>query len=156
MSSAMITMTISLLVLMAGCGGSMPKDIGVRNNRLADCPPSPNCVSSRSPDAGQAVDPLTYSTDADAAMKALKDVIASMKRTRIRTEAKGYLHVEFTSALFRFVDDVEFLIDEQARLIHVRSASRIGHSDLGANRKRVERIRTLWQQVNRQTTREDR
>jgi len=156
MSSAILTMTISLLVLMAGCGGSMPKDIGVRNNRLADCPPSPNCVSSRSPDAGHTVDPLTYSTDADAAMRALKDVIGNMKRTRIRTESKGYLHVEFTSALFRFVDDVEFLVDEQARLIHVRSASRIGHSDLGANRKRVEQLRSLWQQKGTPAAKEDR
>ncbi len=141
---------------MAGCGGSVPKDLGVKNDRLADCPPSPNCVSSRSLDAGHAVDPLTYSTDAVSAMSALKDIIAHMKRTHIRTETKRYLHVEFTSALFRFVDDVEFLIDEQTRTIHVRSASRIGHSDLGANRKRVELIRTLWHRKNGSAAKEAR
>jgi uncharacterized protein (DUF1499 family) len=62
-----------------------------------------------------------------------------------RTES--YLHAEFTSLFFRFVDDVEFLVDDAAKVIHVRSASRLGRSDLGVNRKRVERIRARWREA---------
>jgi uncharacterized protein (DUF1499 family) len=61
------------------------------------------------------------------------------------TESNGYLYAEFTSTIFRFVDDVEFLIDVKAQVIHVRSASRLGTSDLGVNRTRVEKIRKSWE-----------
>jgi uncharacterized protein (DUF1499 family) len=74
----------------------------------------------------------------------LKKIIQQMKRTRIVTEADNYLYVEFTSALWRFVDDVEFSFDDASKTIHVRSASRLGKSDLGVNRKRIEMIRTAW------------
>lgn len=77
-------------------------------------------------------------------MERLKKIVIGMKRSRIIRSTGPYIHAEFTSALFRFVDDVEFLVDDRASVIHVRSASRIGHSDLGVNRRRIETIRTLW------------
>jgi uncharacterized protein (DUF1499 family) len=77
-------------------------------------------------------------------MAALKNIILHEKRTKIVTETSTYLHAEFTSALWRFVDDVEFSIDENAKLIHMRSASRLGRSDFGVNRKRIEDIRKSW------------
>jgi uncharacterized protein (DUF1499 family) len=77
-------------------------------------------------------------------MAALKNIILHKKRTKIVTETSTYLHAEFTSALWRFVDDVEFSFDENAKRIHMRSASRLGKSDLGVNRKRVEAIREVW------------
>ena len=82
-------------------------------------------------------------------MQALIAVIQKMKRTRIMTVQERYIHAEFTSFLFRFVDDVEFLLDEGSKTIHVRSASRIGYSDLGVNRKRVEAIRTRFDALRR-------
>ncbi len=72
-----------------------------------------------------------------------------MKRARIITAQKGYIHAEFTSFLFRFVDDVEFVLDEGSKTIHVRSASRVGYSDLGVNRKRVEAIRSRFDALQR-------
>jgi uncharacterized protein (DUF1499 family) len=70
-----------------------------------------------------------------------------MKKTQIITEDKNYLYAEFTSAIMGFVDDVEFYLDEDAKLIQVRSASRLGKSDLGVNRKRIETIRTKLKEL---------
>ena len=75
-------------------------------------------------------------------MQRLNDVIREMPRSSIVEFKPNYLRAEFRSALFRFVDDVEFLIDDTLGVMHVRSASRVGYWDLGANRRRVERIRT--------------
>jgi uncharacterized protein (DUF1499 family) len=123
--------------------GTRPDNLGVKDGKLASCPSSPNCVSSQSPtsDSTHFIEPLTYTSSPEAAMQALKSVIQDMERTKIITEEKNYLYAEFTSALMGFVDDVEFYLDESAGVIHVRSASRLGESDLGVNRKRIEEIR---------------
>jgi uncharacterized protein (DUF1499 family) len=75
------------------------------------------------------------------ARERLRGVIASFPRTRLVTLLDNYIHCEFTSALFRFVDDVEFHFDDTTKTIHLRSASRTGYSDLGLNRRRIEHIR---------------
>jgi uncharacterized protein (DUF1499 family) len=132
---------ISLGILVAGCTGSRPMNLGVHDGKLAPCPASQNCVSSQSNDKTHAVEPIRFSGTSAEAMADLKKIISGMPRNRIVTETETYLHAEFTSALFRFVDDVEFWLDESTRTIHLRSASRIGSSDLGVNRKRVEDLR---------------
>jgi len=76
-------------------------------------------------------------------MAGIKAVIEGQSRTQIVSVSDDYLHAEFTSAIFRFVDDVECLIDAANQTIHIRSASRVGYWDLGANRRRVERLRGL-------------
>jgi uncharacterized protein (DUF1499 family) len=81
-------------------------------------------------------------------MLRLKSIVRSFRRTAVITDTGSYLHAEFTSAVFRFVDDVEFLADDMAKVIHVRSASRLGQSDLGVNRKRVEEIRKRWRDAS--------
>jgi uncharacterized protein (DUF1499 family) len=80
-------------------------------------------------------------------MANLKTVIQNLERAKIITETENYLYAEFTSAFWGFVDDVEFLVDESAKVIHVRSASRLGTSDLGANRKRIETIRAKLKEL---------
>jgi uncharacterized protein (DUF1499 family) len=75
------------------------------------------------------------------AKEELKRVILAMPRTNIVEETPGYVRAEFMSALWRFVDDVEFSFDDSAKLVHIRSASRLGKGDLGVNRKRLETIR---------------
>jgi uncharacterized protein (DUF1499 family) len=114
---------------------------------LAVCPSSPNCVSSQSLDALHKIEPLTYNSTPEKAMANLKQVIQSLPKTQIITEREDYLYAEFTSALMGYVDDVEFYLDRNANTIHVRSASRLGQSDLGVNRKRVETIRTKFNQM---------
>lgn len=127
--------------------GKRPDNLGVRNGKLTPCPNTPNCVISQSSDTEHSIEPLTYNATTAEAMADLKSAIQAMKKTKIITENKNYLYAEFTSAMMGFVDDVEFYLDEGAKLIHVRSASRLGQSDLGVNRKRVETIRTKLKEL---------
>ncbi|MFZ5571338.1 MAG: DUF1499 domain-containing protein [Thermodesulfobacteriota bacterium] len=137
-----ILLTVCTMML-AGCAGSPPKHIGLRDGRLAPCPGKPNCVISDANDAEHYIDPIRYTGDRKAAMQRLKAVAISFDRSRIVSADERYLHMEFKSLVFRFVDDVEFYFPDEP-LIHVRSASRIGYSDLGVNRKRVEAIRAKF------------
>ena len=121
--------------------GKRPNNLGVRDGKLASCPNSPNCVSSQSTDAVHQIAPLTFNTTPEQAIANLKTIIQSLPRTTIITESQDYIYAEFKSALMGFVDDVEFYLDRNANLIQVRSASRLGQSDLGVNRKRIETIR---------------
>ena len=134
-------------VLMIGCSGTRPAGLGARDGKLLPCPSSPKCVSSQAPDEGHRVAPLAYSGPAQEAWYRVRSVVASLPRTSVVSDTGSYLHVEFTSLLFRFVDDVEFLADDNTKVIHIRSASRLGTSDLGVNRKRVEEIRRRWQKA---------
>lgn len=121
-----------------------PALLGVINGRLAECPSAPNCVSSQAADPGHQIAPLKFEGGAVEALQRLKQVLGTIPRLKIVTEQDNYLHAEATSLLFRFVDDVEFLVDPQAGVIHCRSASRVGHSDLGVNRARIEQIRKAF------------
>lgn len=109
--------------------------------QLGPCPSSPNCVSTQARDQEHSIAPFRYQRSKTEAKEALKGVILSLPRTRLVEENETYLHYEFTSLLLRFVDDVEFLFDDEAKTIHFRSASRVGHSDFGVNRRRMEEIR---------------
>lgn len=131
-------------MVLIGCQSVRPANIGTHDGKLAPCPSSPNCVSSQSSDDAHRIAPLTYSGRATDAMKKLTAIVQTFPRTSVITVSDSYLHAEFTSALFRFVDDVEFLVDNTAKVIHVRSASRMGYSDLGVNRKRIEQVRLRW------------
>jgi len=111
--------------------------------RLQTCPSSPNCVSTQAQDEGHAIEPFRYRKSRAEAKEALKEVIRSLPRTKLVEEDESYLHYEFTSLLLRFVDDVEFLFDDETKTTHFRSASRTGYGDMGVNRKRMEQVRTL-------------
>ncbi len=129
--------------------GTKPDNLGVNDGKLAACPNSPNCVSSQSPSSDEThfIQPLKYSSTPEKALTDLKAAIASEDRTKIINESSDYLYAEFKSALMGFVDDVEFYLDSSTNTIHVRSASRLGQSDLGVNRKRVETIRAKFNQM---------
>ena len=133
-------------LILTGCSGTTP-NLGINNGKLLSCPPSPNCVSSQATDNEHFIEPLHYQGTQQAAQQHLLQILKSEARTKIVTEEEHYLRAEFTSALLGFVDDVEFYFPEQAageKIIHVRSASRIGYSDLGVNRERLERIRAKF------------
>ncbi len=121
--------------------GKRPNNLGISNGKLAPCPNSPNCVSSQSTDVAHQIAPLTFTSTPEEAITNLKNIIESLPRTKIITESQDYLYAEFKSALLGFVDDVEFYLDRNANVIQVRSASRLGQSDLGVNRQRIETIR---------------
>jgi uncharacterized protein (DUF1499 family) len=129
---------------MSGLFTGRPKALGAEDGRLAPCPDTPNCLSSQAEDAGHRVDPLRFAVAPERAWRAAVDAVSSLPRAQLVTLQEGYLHAECTSALFRFVDDVELLLDAAGRQIHVRSASRLGRSDLGANRRRLRALRAAF------------
>ncbi|NTU91942.1 MAG: DUF1499 domain-containing protein [Chlorobiaceae bacterium] len=113
------------------------------NGRLRPCTGTPNCVCSEGDSPGGKVDPLTFSGTPDAAWSALKQTVADLGGT-VRHESDGYLWTTFLIPLFGFTDDVEFRLDAGAKMIHVRSASRMGYSDLGVNKGRVEQLHSAF------------
>jgi uncharacterized protein (DUF1499 family) len=131
--------SLSLMLLLSACSGSPPSDIGVHAGHLTGCPSSPNCVSSQATDSEHQIAPLALPEDPKNSRSRLLALLTSQPRVTIVSAQNNYIHAEFTSHLLRFVDDVEFLLGPQA--IEVRSASRLGHSDLGVNRARVEQLR---------------
>ncbi len=108
---------------------------------FSPCSATPNCVSSAEIGTSQYVEPLRYQGRLEEAKKRLLDVIHGFDRTQVLEDTGSYVRTTFTSFLFRFTDDVEFRIDDEKKLIHMKSASRVGYSDLGANRRRCEAIR---------------
>lgn len=122
--------------------GSPPATLGVHGGALSACPDSPNCVSSRATDARHAIAPLAFSGDPAAAWRRLIAAIGATSGARIVVDDGRYLHAEFTSTVLGFVDDVEFQLDAAVRVIHARSASRLGRYDFGVNRARVEALRS--------------
>ena len=120
------------------------KPIGIIDGKFHPCPKSPNCVSTQSTDEKHRMEPIQYSSTVDEAKVKIKNIITSFKRTKLITETENYLHFEFRTATFKFVDDVEFYLDDKEKLIHFRSAARLGWSDMGVNRKRMGKIRELY------------
>ncbi len=116
--------------------------------QLPPCPSSPNCVSSQATDADHAIAPFKIVGNIEEAWTALKKALISQSRTVITDETGNALHAQATSLVFRFVDDIDAILDTDARLIHIRSASRTGYGDFGVNRKRVEMLRSQLQQAH--------
>ncbi len=112
---------------------------------LLPCPTSPNCVSSLATDKTHFIAPFKIIGTINTASLALKNALLSQSRTVITQETENTLHAEATSLVFRFVDDVDVLLDSETRLFHIRSASRVGYGDFGVNRKRVEALRSQLQ-----------
>ena len=118
-------------------------------HHLKPCPQSPNCVSSLDPEGKHFIAPLRYTGTTQAALLALVSIIEAEPRARIVGRQENYLHAEFKSRIFGFVDDVEFFFSSDQPMIQVRSASRKGYYDFGANRKRIEGLRrALTERLN--------
>jgi len=115
------------------------------HGQFSPCPDKPNCVCSQAKDDEHRIPPLAFSSSPEAALAKLKAIIQESPRTEVIQENGRYLHATYKSRLFRYIDDVEFNVDPQAGVIQVKSASRVGHSDLGVNRKRIEGIRQRFE-----------
>src|SRR5262245_6560219 len=114
-ASAGIAFLIVLVLALFSILSRRPTNLGVTNGRLAPCPETPNCVCTRAADEQHGIEPISYTGTAEKALAKLKAVISSFPRTKIVTTADTYLHAEFTSAVFRYVDDVEFLLDDATK-----------------------------------------
>ncbi|MFK8186557.1 MAG: DUF1499 domain-containing protein [Phormidesmis sp.] len=129
--------------------GTRPDNLGVNAGKLASCPASPNCVVSQGADADHAVAPIAYTTDRETARKNLIDIIGVVPRTKIVEQSDDYILAESESRLMGFVDDTEFYLPKGEQIIHARAAARLGESDLGVNRRRIEQVRLAFLDLER-------
>ncbi len=129
------------LMLTTGCQEKNPGLVGLKDGRLQPCPDAFNCVSTQDPRERYRMDPIPYKGTQEEAREKLLSVIRRMLQSTLVKASPDYIHVEFRSSFFEFVDDVEFLFDDNARVIHFRSASRTGYYDFKVNRTRMEDIR---------------
>jgi uncharacterized protein (DUF1499 family) len=143
-SSIVVLLGVSACAAGQSAPVAAPATFDPATGQFAPCPDSPNCVSTQATDQEHGIAPYTFSGSANEAMAGLLAVVSAMPRTTVVAQTDNYLHVEFRSRIFRFVDDVEFFVDDASKTVQFRSASRVGHSDLGVNRKRMEEIRTLF------------
>lgn len=119
--------------------------LGVEEGRLTDCPDRPNCVGSQASAEEAQVEPFAFEGEPAAAWARLERVVADHPRTTITANEPGYLRAVCRSPLFRFADDLECLLDPEDSVIHVRSSSRVGYSDLGVNQERIEVLRAAFE-----------
>lgn len=128
------------IFIMSSVSGASGESVCVTEGRLAPCPDSPNCVSTQGKTERHAMQPLPYLKTREASMERILSILKAMKRMDIVVLADSYIHAEFRTSLWRFVDDVEFFLDDTARVVHFRSASRVGYYDFGLNRRRMKKI----------------
>ena len=134
--SLIITLSASLTIANPAWAA-----IGLNDVHWSSCPSSPNCVVSQNGDQEHTIEPIAYQSDRATAKETLLKVLSVVPRTEVIDQTDDYIHTESTSRIFKFVDDAEFYFPEDLNVIHVRSASRVGESDLGVNRRRIEQIR---------------
>jgi uncharacterized protein (DUF1499 family) len=135
-------------LLLMCCASAPDMTTGGAAGRLKPCPSSPNCVSTQAAASGKQMAPLPYRGGRMRSRQLILSIVGAMPRTTIVSQTDDYIHVEYRSRLFGFVDDVEFLFDDEGAVIHFRSASRSGYSDMGVNRKRMEGISEAYQRAD--------
>ena len=133
LAALLLAVMVTSSCAATSAGGLLPE------GTLAPCPSSPNCACSEGPRARVA--PLEFTGDPDAAFASLIEFLRAEPRVELVTVEPNYVHAVFRTVLLRFRDDLELRLDREGHRIHVRSASRVGYSDLGANRKRIESLR---------------
>jgi uncharacterized protein (DUF1499 family) len=145
---ALAVVAVLLAARFGAFAGRMPADLGVRDGRLKAPARTPNSVTSQAdlwPDAPQKdyarIEPLPLQGDAKTTIARIAAVVEDLPGARIVERRDDYLYAQFTTALMRYVDDVEFWADPAAGVVQVRSASRLGSKDFGVNRARIESVR---------------
>lgn len=143
-----LAVVMALAVQLGLLRGRMPADLGARDGRLKPPSMSPNSVSSQAglyPDHPQRayaqIAPLPVDGSGPQTLERLRRIVEAMPGAKVVKADSGYLYVQFTTPMMKFVDDAEFWVDPRAGVIQVRSASRIGRKDFGVNRARIEAIR---------------
>ena len=141
MQKIQIMMMVGILMATSSCAITE-----IMSENDGSCPDAPKCVSSQVNDPRHFIEPYTFDDHPAEAMLRLKEALLIEKRVTIVIEQPTYLRAEVRSLIFRFVDDVEFTLLPDQGLVHIRSSARIGYTDFGVNRRRVERIRQSFQE----------
>lgn len=128
--------------------GNVPTNLGVTDGKLLNCPPSPNCVVSEDSDETHYIAPLSYEGDRTQAFNSFIKILSVVPDTKIVEQKEDYIRTESRSKIMGFVDDAEFYFPSDKKVIYWRSASRLGESDLGVNRRRLEQIRLAFEDLN--------
>jgi uncharacterized protein (DUF1499 family) len=144
----LIFLTLTASLMLPTDAWAVASGLGVSSGHLSLCPASDNCVVSQSGDRKHAIDPITYHVDRNKARETLLKVLTVVPRTSVLEQTDNYIHATSKSRIFKFIDDVEFYFPANENIIHLRSASRIGESDLGVNRRRLEQIRLALGDLN--------
>lgn len=149
--SAVIFALVLAAVLAAQVGvfqGQTPTDLGVHQGKLKGLSATDNSVSSQAdlyPDHPERkysrIAPLALRGDGPSTIAKLKGIVQGMDGAKLVSSTPDYVYAQYTTPLMKFVDDVEFWFDPSSNSIQVRSASRVGKGDMGANRKRIEAVR---------------
>lgn len=121
-----------------------PTHLGLKDGKLAPMPSKPNAVSSQTDQVDKQVEALAFKDSAEQTLAAVQAALSEMGGNEIQTQQDNYLYTVFTTPMMHYHDDVEIYLDTDAQLVHFRSQSRAGHSDMGVNRKRYEAFRTLY------------
>jgi len=138
---AIVVLGLAARFVLIPSASAMPDNLGVTDGELAPCPSSPNCYASRG-----VGDPIPYDMPTSEARQRLLNIIEGMERSTVVTSEPNYIHAEFRSQLWGFIDDTEFYIDDENNVIHYRSAARLGQGDMGVNQNRIESIIAEFQQ----------
>jgi len=129
------------LMTLTGCQKTVAGTTGLKDGKLRPCPDKRNCICTQDPAEQHRVKPIRYVATQEEAREKLLGIIRHMTQSTLVKADPDYIHVEFRSSFFEFVDDVEFLFDDGAKLIHFRSSARTGSYDFNVNRRRMEEIR---------------
>jgi len=135
-----------LVMILWGCSGSPTERQHSESLGFLDCPDTPNCVSSLAKNPKYRVEPFKLKKDLKTRWDLVKKTVELLPRTKVVSADNSDIHAECRSMIFRFVDDLTLHLIPSNSIIHVRSASRIGYSDLGVNRRRIETLRKKLQQ----------
>ena len=141
-----ITITSSFIFPQATWAAS--SSLGIKDGFLSPCPETPNCVVSQDADTSHAIAPIEYHTNLATARETLLKVLTVVPRTEVVEQSENYIRAQSKSRIFKFIDDLEFYFPSDEQVIHVRSAARVGESDLGVNRRRLEQIRLAMDELN--------
>ena len=136
---------ITASTLLASCAGKAPLTLGINDHQLSPCPSSPNCVSSFvAIQDSHYIKPIQSSLSLAEKHERIMAILIKQDNASITQNTPNYIRAEFSSSLFGFVDDVEWALDTHE--VHMRSASRMGFSDFGVNRDRLEALRMAFEQ----------
>ncbi len=122
---------------------SMPKTTGMVDGRLQPCPKSPNCVCCCHNDKEHYIAPLPYTSK--NTLDQIQAYLSQHYNAQVVQRTPDYMHIVITTPTMHYKDDLEFAVDRQKGIVKVRSASRIGYSDAGVNRARIEALRAYLQ-----------
>ena len=143
-SAIAMVLVAAVMIFMLVKNTKTPAGLGVNNGKLAPMPASPNAVSSQTEDMEKMVDPFPFKEGLKETKEVIKKALLAYGNIEIHVEEQKYFHAVSTTSTMKYHDDLEFYFDEQAGLVHFRSASRVGYSDMGLNRERYNRLIDLY------------